>query len=73
MTYTNAVLTTIAAALVYLCLVLTPWPRVQAQAPSTPDPSAGRVYIAGWIDHKGTVHHLPVLPNPGGLPVIVTP
>lgn len=71
MTYTNAVLSTIAAALLYLCLVLTPWSRVEAQAPPAPNAILpGRVYVVGWIDQKGTVHHFPQLPVVSGLPIV---
>lgn len=48
--YTKAVLTVIAAALVWLCIVQTPiGSPVQAQTPS-------RVMIAGWVDAKNAEH-----------------
>ena len=48
--YLRSVLTVIAAALVYLCLVLTPWPRVSAQTAARPgDPTGpGEMVIVGW-------------------------
>ncbi len=53
--YTKAVLTLIATALLYLCIVLTPWPGVQAQA--TPRPGEftgpGQVVIVGWRGAPG--------------------
>lgn len=53
--YTRATLTVIAAALVYLCVVLTPWPGVLAQTPQpygAPTPGGpagpGQVIVVGW-------------------------
>lgn len=48
--YTKAVLTLIATALVYLCIVLTPLPGVQAQGTQRPGESTGPVQavIVGW-------------------------
>jgi hypothetical protein len=48
--YTRVVLTVIAGALVYLCLVLTPWPTARAQTALRPgDPTGpGEVVIVGW-------------------------
>ncbi|MGE3277733.1 MAG: hypothetical protein AB7O67_21670 [Vicinamibacterales bacterium] len=48
--YVRGVLTVIAAALVYLCVVLTPWPAVQAQTAQRPGESTGpaEVVIVGW-------------------------
>jgi hypothetical protein len=55
--YTKAILTVIAAALIYLCVALTPvGVPVQAQG------GYERVYIAGWIDEKN---------NPRGVPMPV--
>jgi len=53
--YTKAVLTVIATALVYLCLVLTPWPSVQAQTAARPGESTGpaQVVIVGWRGQAG--------------------
>jgi len=74
--YQTAVLTVIAICLVYLCVVLTPSPRVMAQAPPPHSGDApGRVYVVGWIDATGGIHHLPsatLKPVPGGLPVYRT-
>lgn len=49
--YTKLVLTIIAGALIYLCMVLTPVPTVAAQVPSrTPGEPSGptEVVIVGW-------------------------
>ena len=49
--YLKSVLTVIAGALVYLCVVLTPIPSVEAQTPSLrPGVSSGpmEVVIVGW-------------------------
>jgi hypothetical protein len=53
--YVRTLLTVIAAALVYLCLVLTPWPAASAQGTPaqgarTPGESTGpaEVVIVGW-------------------------
>lgn len=53
--YTKAVLTLIATALVYLCIVLTPWPGVQAQTAARPGESTGpaQVVIVGWRGQAG--------------------
>ena len=53
--YTKAVLTIIAAALVYLCIVMTPIPGVQAQTARRPgDPTGpGEMVIVGWRAPKG--------------------
>jgi hypothetical protein len=53
--YTKAVLTLIATALVYLCIVLTPWPGVQAQTTARPGESTGpaQVVIVGWRGAPG--------------------
>ncbi len=53
--YTKAVLTLIATALVYLCVVLTPWPGVQAQTAARPGESTGpaQVVIVGWRAPSG--------------------
>lgn len=53
--YTKAVLTLIATALVYLCVVLTPWPGVQAQTAPRPGESTGpaQVVIVGWRGQAG--------------------
>jgi hypothetical protein len=49
--YTKSVLTVIAAALVYLCVVLTPWPAAHAQR-ATQRPGdfvgPGEIVIVGW-------------------------
>jgi hypothetical protein len=59
--YTKTVLSVIAAALVYLCFVLTAFPTVEAQSSKRPGESTGPadVVIVGWK-------------NPAPLP-IVTP
>lgn len=48
--YTKAVLTVIAGALVYLCVVLTAFPAVSAQTAKRPgDPTGpGEMVIVGW-------------------------
>jgi hypothetical protein len=48
--YTKTVLTLIAIALVYICIVITPLPGVQAQSARRPgDPTAaGEVVVVGW-------------------------
>lgn len=49
--YIKSVLTVIAGALVYLCIVLTPLPNVSAQTPSVrPGESSGptEVVVVGW-------------------------
>ena len=48
--YLRSVLTVIAAALLYLCLVLTPWPRVSAQTARRPGDPTGpaEMVIVGW-------------------------
>ncbi|MEK7994099.1 MAG: hypothetical protein AAB403_09880 [Planctomycetota bacterium] len=53
--YTKAVLTLIATALVYLCVVLTPWPGVHAQTAARPGESTGpaQVVIVGWRAPSG--------------------
>jgi hypothetical protein len=66
--YLRAVLTVIAAALVYLCIVLTPLPGAQAQQmPTTPGTPSGpaEVVLVGW--QPG----LPALPVEIGTPVRV--
>jgi hypothetical protein len=55
--YTKVTLTVIAAALLYLCLVLTPWPALHAQKQSTlrPGEPTGPVeaVIVGWRGAPG--------------------
>jgi hypothetical protein len=49
--YTKIVLTVIAAALVYLCVVMTAFPAVQAQVTQRPGEFTGRpieAVIVGW-------------------------
>ena len=49
--YSKIVLTVIAAALVYLCVVMTAFPAVQAQATQRPGEFTGRpveAVIVGW-------------------------
>jgi len=48
--YTKVVLTIIATSLVYLCIVMTPIPGVQAQTAKRPgDPTGpGEMVIVGW-------------------------
>jgi hypothetical protein len=46
--YTRVVLTAIAGALVYLCIVLTPRPVLQAQSPQPGTASPAEVTIIGW-------------------------
>lgn len=60
--YLKSVLTLIAGALVYLCIVLTPLPGVGAQTPSLrPGQSSGptEVIVVGW--QPGTREAIPVL------------
>ena len=59
--YIKSLLTVIAAALVYLCIVLTPLPGVNAQTPSVrPGESSGptEVIVVGW--RPGTRETIPV-------------
>ena len=66
--YTKLVLTAIAAALLYLCVVLTPWPAVHAQNTLRPGEPTGPVQavIVGWRGAPGetvpvsTLHPIPV-------------
>jgi hypothetical protein len=53
--YTKVVLTIIATTLVYLCIVMTPLPGVQAQTARRPgDPTGpGEMVIVGWRAPKG--------------------
>lgn len=53
--YTKTVLTLIAAALVYLCVVFTPMPTVQAQFTQRPGEPTGpvQVVIVGWRGAAG--------------------
>lgn len=53
--YTKAVLTLIATALVYLCIVFTPMPAVQAQFTQRPGEPTGpvQVVIVGWRGAQG--------------------
>jgi hypothetical protein len=53
--YTKAVLTLIAAALVYLCVVFTPLPTVEAQSTQRPGEPTGplQVVIVGWRGAQG--------------------
>lgn len=53
--YTKTVLTLIATALVYLCLVLTPLPGLQAQATQRPGEPTGpvQVVVVGWRGAPG--------------------
>ncbi len=63
--YTRTVLTLIAIALVYLCVVLTPWPGVQAQTAQRPGDPTGpaQMVIVGWRGAPGET--IPVsAPNP---------
>lgn len=48
--YTKVVLSVIAGALVYLCLVLTPLPALRAQATQRPGEGMGpvQVVVVGW-------------------------
>ncbi len=50
--YSKFVLTIIAVALVYLCVILTPLPALQAQAQTTQRPGEftgpGQVVVVGW-------------------------
>jgi hypothetical protein len=65
--YTRAVLTIIAAALVWLCVILTPaGTPLSAQVPADTSQPATRVVIAGW---EGTG---PRLQGSAGGPPIVT-
>jgi hypothetical protein len=49
--YTRTLLTVIAASLMWLC--------VNSMATPAEAQATGRVYIAGWIDDRGTVYKLP--------------
>ena len=53
--YTKTVLTLIATALVYLCIVITPLPGVQAQGTQRPGEPTGPlpVVIVGWRGGAG--------------------
>lgn len=53
--YTKTVLTVIATALLYLCIVLTPWPGVQAQTTQRPGEFTGpaQMVIVGWRGAPG--------------------
>lgn len=54
--YTKAALTTIALALVYLCVILTPLPGAHAQTPSIrPGEPSGptEVVVVGWQSREG--------------------
>ena len=53
--YTKTLLTVIAVALIYLCVVLTPIPGVQAQTAQRPgDPTGpGEMVIVGWRAPQG--------------------
>lgn len=68
--YTKAVLTLIATALVYLCIVMTPMPGVQAQGTQRPGEPTGplSVVIVGWAGAPGTT--LPISTT-GPVPVTV--
>jgi len=59
--YTKTVLTVIAGALIYLCIVMTAFPAVQAQGSKRPGEPTGPadVVIVGW---KSTVP-MPVVAN----------
>lgn len=48
--YTRIVLTVIAVALIYLCIVMTPFPSVQAQGTQRPGEASGpqEVVVVGW-------------------------
>lgn len=69
--YTKVVLTLIATALVYLCVVLTPIPGVQAQTAKRPGDPTGpaQMVIVGWRGAPGET--IPVS-TPGPLPVTVS-
>lgn len=69
--YTKAVLTVIASALIYLCIVLTPWPGVAAQTAQRPgDPTGpGEMVIVGWRGAPG--ESIPIS-SPAPLPVAVS-
>lgn len=68
--YTKTVLTLIAIALVYLCVVLTPLPGVQAQTAPRPGESTGpaQMVIVGWRGAPGEA--IPVSMS-GPVPVTV--
>jgi hypothetical protein len=48
--YVKGVLTVIAGALVYLCIVITPWPAAGAQTAARPGDPTGpaQVVVVGW-------------------------
>lgn len=48
--YTKTVLTVIAGALLYICIVMTPFPAVQAQGTKRPGEPSGPqdVVVVGW-------------------------
>ena len=71
--YTKVVLTIIATALVWLCIVLTPiGTRLEAQTKAgTQAASRSEVYVAGWIENDGSNGERPVTftTRSGGIPV----
>lgn len=55
--YTRAILTVIAVASVYLCVILTPWPAAHAQTARRPGeiigaPGPAEVVVVGWRPAK---------------------
>ena len=58
--YTKTVLTIIAVALVYLCIVMTPFPAVSAQTALRPgDPTGpGQMVIVGWQTNQAIPVHI---------------
>jgi len=66
--YLRGILTLIAACLVYLCAILTPWPRVHAQDSLS---GAQSVVIAGFQSLERKRGHLEYVVTPiiEGLPV----
>lgn len=56
--YTKTILTLIAVALMYLCVIVTPLPRAHAQTPTKyPGEPSGptEVVIVGWQSRQGAV------------------
>jgi hypothetical protein len=68
--YLKTVLTVIAAALVYLCVVLTPWPAVGAQTAARPGDPTGpaQVVVVGW---RAPQHERVPIVAPSAIPVTI--
>jgi hypothetical protein len=66
--YLKTILTVIAAALLYLCVALTPWPAARAQTAARPGDPTGpaQVVVVGWRAPQN--ERVPVV-APAALPV----